>query len=235
MTSCSSCGAELKPDAISCADCGAAVTPASDETRATAKPADSGAASVKGSRFSRRAIWMSAAVLIVIVAAVLAIVVFSGSGTTKPGKWASVTSGSFHTLAIKKDGSLWAWGSNGSGQLGVGDVNDRAKPTRVGKDSDWAAIAGGAGFTVALKKDGSLWGWGYNGNGQLGLGDTKDRHTPTRVGSAKDWAVIAAGANDTLALKKNGSLWACGLDGNGQLGVGGDTSDRHSLVRVPDK
>ena len=87
-------------------------------------------------------------------------------------------------MALKQDGTLWAWGENSYGQLGVGDTTDRSSPTQVGSAHDWAAIApGGADsyHTLALKKDGTLWAWGFNRFGQLGLGDTSDRLTPTQV------------------------------------------------------
>jgi alpha-tubulin suppressor-like RCC1 family protein len=97
-----------------------------------------------------------------------------------PGDWAAVACGYDHTLALKKDGSLWAWGYDAAGQLGVGDTN-RLTPTQVGTANDWAAVACGTGCSLALKKDGSLWAWGNNYYGQLGLGDTIQRHRPTLV------------------------------------------------------
>jgi len=150
-------------------------------------------------------------------------------GTSKD--WAAVSTGAGHTLAIKSDGSLWAWGGNGGGQLGLGDFGygtDRYTPVQVGTAKDWAAVTGGDEHTLALKKDGTLWVWGYNGYGQLGLGDHgglynghgTDRYTPVQVGTAKDWAAVTGGDKHTLALKKDGSLWAWGDNWYGQLGVG---------------
>ena len=136
-----------------------------------------------------------------------------------------------HTMAIKSDGSLWAWGSNKYGQLGFGDQNNRNLPTRVGAANDWAAVAASEASTMAIKKDGSLWAWGWNGNGQLGLGDHNNRNAPTRVGAANDWATVSAGIKHTMAIKSDGSLWSWGFNGNGQLGLG-DTTDRNAPVRV---
>lgn len=75
-----------------------------------------------------------------------------------------------HSLAIKTDGTLWAWGANGYGQLGLGHVNDITAPTQVGKDRDWKRVSAGKTHSFAWKGDGSLWGWGNNFNGQLGNG-----------------------------------------------------------------
>ena len=78
-----------------------------------------------------------------------------------------------HSFALKRDGSLWAWGHNGVGQLGLGDVETRFEPTRVGADSDWAAVAAGDDHSLALKRDGSLWAWGSNWSSKLGLDDDR--------------------------------------------------------------
>ena len=86
------------------------------------------------------------------------------SGAVTP----QIAAGGYHTIVLKADGTLWAWGNNYHGQLGDGTTIHRHSPVRVGGDNDWTAIAAGEYHTVALKADGSLWAWGDNGNGQLG-------------------------------------------------------------------
>ena len=93
----------------------------------------------------------------------------------------------YHTTAIRTDGTLWTWGENGSGQLGLGDKTDRSSPVQVGSLTDWAACDGSSKATICLKTDGTIWGFGGNHYGCLGLGDTTGRCSPVQIGSDSDW------------------------------------------------
>jgi alpha-tubulin suppressor-like RCC1 family protein len=134
--------------------------------------------------------------------------------------WASVSASDYHIVAIKADGSLWGWGQNFSGQLGLGTTNVTTNtPTQVGT-ATWRAVSGGSLFTLAIRTDGTLWSWGTNGNGQLGNGTSSNaaQPTPTQVGTATTWQAVSAGAFHGLALQTNGTLWAWGFNGWGALG-----------------
>jgi hypothetical protein len=142
--------------------------------------------------------------------------------------WKQVAASDSHTMAVKTDGTLWAWGNNGYGQLGDGTFNYySASPVQVG--NGFASVAAGPYHTVAVKTDGTLWAWGYNGNGQLGDGTTTQQSSPVQVGNG--FASVAAGPNHTVAVKADGTLWAWGSNGSGRLGDG-TTMDRHSPVQV---
>jgi alpha-tubulin suppressor-like RCC1 family protein len=145
--------------------------------------------------------------------------------------WKAVSAGSGHTVAIKTDGSLWTWGDNGAGQLGVGTsgygTNQNA-PIRVGAATDWQVISAGNHFTMALKTDGSLWAWGA---GRLGNGAATSQKVPVQIGTEKVWAAVSAGSNHTMALKKDGSLWAWGNNDMGQLGDG-TKANRNAPVQI---
>jgi hypothetical protein len=146
--------------------------------------------------------------------------------------WAFIAAGSDHSLAIKADGSLWAWGNNSKGQLGDGTTTDRYSPRRIGADSDWEAVAAGFAHSLAIKTDGSLWAWGDNNKGKLGGGTTTDRYSPRRIGADSDRGGVAAGIGHSLAIKADGSLWAWGSnDSGGQIGDG-TTTDRHTPARI---
>jgi alpha-tubulin suppressor-like RCC1 family protein len=137
--------------------------------------------------------------------------------------WAAVACGYYHTLALKRDGSIWVWGRNNVGQLGLGDTENRQVPTRVGADSDWTAVSVGnasQGHSLAFKADGSVWAWGSNGYGQLGLGDTARRPSPTQVVTAAGWAATYGGAYYSLALTASGAIMTWGANDEGQLGLG---------------
>jgi alpha-tubulin suppressor-like RCC1 family protein len=140
------------------------------------------------------------------------------------GGWAAVSANSYYTMAIRTDGSLYAWGWNQYGQLGDGTNTDQPLPVLVGMDADWVSVSAGYGHALAVKADGSLWAWGSNDSGQLGLGNTQNQNVPTKVDAADDWAAVAAGGSYSLAIKKDGSLWAWGKNDLGQLGLGDNTN-----------
>ncbi len=129
-----------------------------------------------------------------------------------------------HMLGIKTDGSLWAWGGNGSGELGLGTTTDSFSIQRVGTDTNWSSVAVGSRFTLAIKTNGTLWAWGRNSSSQLGLGDTTDRNAPVQVGVATTWSNVAAGTDFAIARRSDGTLWAWGANASGQLGLGDATT-----------
>ncbi|MBU2602727.1 MAG: hypothetical protein KKA32_11285 [Actinobacteria bacterium] len=91
-----------------------------------------------------------------------------------------MSAGSDHSLAVRLDGSLWAWGKNSWGQLGDGTSTTRSDPVRI-VHKDWSAVFAGDGNSFALKQDGTLWAWGRNAAGQLGDGTRIDRRAPVQV------------------------------------------------------
>jgi trimeric autotransporter adhesin len=84
-------------------------------------------------------------------------------------EWLEVSAGGFFTLALKTDGSLWAWGKNYRSQLGDGTLIDRTAPTRIGTGVDWRQVFAAAEHSLAIKADNTLWSWGSGVSGQLGL------------------------------------------------------------------
>ncbi len=82
-------------------------------------------------------------------------------------------------MAVKTDGTLWAWGGNLYSQLGDGTTTNRLSPVQVG--SGFTQAAAGGNYTVAVKADGTLWAWGENSDGQLGDGTTMHRSLPIQV------------------------------------------------------
>jgi len=127
--------------------------------------------------------------------------------------------GSSHVLAIKKNGTLWAWGWNAWGQVGNGNTTNVYTPVQIGTDQNWKSIACYDTHNLALKTDGTLWSWGNNYNGQLGM-TGGHRYYPTQVGNDNDWAIIATGLESSYAIKTNGTLWSWGDNNRAQLGNG---------------
>jgi alpha-tubulin suppressor-like RCC1 family protein len=121
---------------------------------------------------------------------------------------------SSHALALKHDGTLWAWGSSFRGQLGIN--NSSGQPVQVGISTNWSQIAVGDLFSGALQADGTIWMTGFNFYGQLGFGTRADTNFFTQVGGETNWTIVAAGYRHTLALKASGSIWAWGDNSYGQ-------------------
>jgi alpha-tubulin suppressor-like RCC1 family protein len=136
-----------------------------------------------------------------------------------------------HHMAVKSNGTLWAWGYNGYGELGLNDRTHRSSPVQVGSLTDWKEVAVGDTHSIAVKTDGSLWAWGKNTTGQLGLGDITHRSSPVRVGSLTDWSTVAGTFSGSFAIKTNGGLWSWGANASGVLGHN-NTTNLSSPVRV---
>ncbi len=145
---------------------------------------------------------------------------------TKATDWKNVNAGHSYTVAIKNDGTLWAWGNNSNGQLGIGTSESTSVPTQeITKAEDWKNVSAGKWHIVALKNDGTLWAWGYNSYGKLGDGTITNRSVPTQENTeAADWNYISAGSDHTISIKNDGTLWAWGYNGFGQIGDGTTTT-----------
>lgn len=154
----------------------------------------------------------------------------------------AIATGDGFSMALKKDGTVWTWGNNKFGQLGIGSDAPRLVPVQVESLTNITAIAAGAVHALALHKDGTVWAWGNNDNGRLGDDSTTDHRSPVRVILAlkKDKipfagvTAIAAGGAHSLAIIKDGTAWAWGKGNDGQLGDGEeDTSETPVKVKLP--
>ncbi|MCL2441771.1 MAG: hypothetical protein FWD14_08515 [Treponema sp.] len=135
--------------------------------------------------------------------------------------WASISAGSGHTLAIKTDGTLWAWGANNQGQLGDDTRTNRTDPIQIGPATNWVHVSAGGSNTIAVRTNGTLWAWGVS------------NITPTRIGTDTNWASASAGSDHLMATKTNGTLWAWGGNRNGQIGNGWtSTGSTNDLIHI---
>jgi len=143
--------------------------------------------------------------------------------------WAKVTAGAYdtssgaHALAIKTDGTLWAWGASTDGQSGLGNTTSYSSPKQVGALT-WAEVSAADKSTLAIRTNGTLWAWGLGQQGVLGINSTTNRSSPTQVGSLTTWAKVSTARLSSGAIKTDGTLWTWGFNGNGQLGLGNTTS-----------
>ena len=149
----------------------------------------------------------------------------------------AIASGGYHLLAIRADGTAFAWGSNANKQLGDGTNTDRYRPVSVLTTtggpafSGVMAIAAGAAHSLLLSY-GKVYAWGSNANGQIGDGTTVTRGNPTLVPGLSNVRSLAAGAYHNLALVQ-GKVYAWGNNYYGQLGTGGTTTAAPLGITAP--
>ncbi|MGZ8924275.1 MAG: RCC1 domain-containing protein [Nitrososphaeraceae archaeon] len=142
-----------------------------------------------------------------------------------------ICSHSNSTMGIRNNGTLWGWGHNGFGALGLANTVHRSSPVQVGSLTNWSNLTTGRGFAIAVKTDGTLWAWGNNSHGQLGIGDITHRSSPVQIGSLANWKQASCGGFSSMAIKTDGTLWTWGYNTEGTLGLG-DTVHRSSPVQV---
>ncbi len=133
------------------------------------------------------------------------------------------------SMAVRNDGTVWAWGQNTNGQLGNGNTTNQSSPVQAASLTNVTGIATGWYHSLAVKNDGTVWAWGYNGYGELGSGNTNSQPTPNPVPGLTGMVAVAAGAYHSVALKSDGSVWGWGYNGDGELGDG-TTNERFSPV-----
>lgn len=142
-----------------------------------------------------------------------------------------VSMGAAHALAVKNDGTVWAWGYNNMGQMGNGTAypNSTIKSRQITPEmvtglNNVVAVSAGTEFSMALKADGTVWTWGRSDFGQLGDGVPGNvelyRATPVQVKGLTNVTAISAGRWYALALRDDGTVLAWGDNRNGLLGDG---------------
>lgn len=143
----------------------------------------------------------------------------------------AIAAGEGHSLAVKSDGTLWAWGHNDEGQFGDGTTTNSSYPKQIGNGTNWIYIAGGGDYigtdasyahTIALKSDGTLWTWGSDNYGQLG-NDASGGNPIKTIGLGDNWATADGGGSHTVSVKPNGTVKSWGDNSYGQLGDGTNT------------
>ncbi|MFY0630006.1 MAG: T9SS type A sorting domain-containing protein [Flavobacteriaceae bacterium] len=135
-----------------------------------------------------------------------------------------ISTGQYHSLSIHTDGTLWGWGSNEEGQLGLGSIISSDNPSQVGTENNWSLVSTGANYTLIIKTDGTLWAMGSNDFGELGDGTNSSKDTPIQIGSDNNWKSVSCGEHHTIATKTDGTLWTWGRNNWGQLGLGNTTN-----------
>ena len=154
---------------------------------------------------------------------------------SKAFKAVQISAGGFHALAISQDGTAWAWGYNGWGQLGDGTTTNQPRPKQVPSPTNSSQpfqitqISAGSYHALAIDRSGAAWAWGYNYDGLLGDNTGRDQYAPTRVsppagqdsaGSGFAATRISAGLYNSIAISQDGNAYSWGSNNWGQLGNG---------------
>jgi alpha-tubulin suppressor-like RCC1 family protein len=154
--------------------------------------------------------------------------------STSAGAAAGGTGGAMR--AVKSDGTLWMWGPNPYGNLGLNDTVSRSSPVQVGGLTNWGTVINNYQYVFgAIKTDSTLWMWGRNsgiGNGALGDNTVVNKSSPVQIGSSTNWTSLAIGYGATSATTSDGKLWVWGGGGSGQLGLNIASAYRSSPTQV---
>jgi alpha-tubulin suppressor-like RCC1 family protein len=141
-------------------------------------------------------------------------------GTTWTG---DIGCGFKHAFAIKTNGTLWSWGRNGFGELGLNNKTEYSSPVQV-PGTTWSKLAQGNWYGgAAIKTDGTLWTWGHNDDGQLGHSNTTEYSSPKQV-PGTTWTAVERGQKSCISTKTDGTLWMWGSNTTGQLGQNNTTA-----------
>ncbi|MBN2739036.1 MAG: hypothetical protein JXR70_18805 [Spirochaetales bacterium] len=131
---------------------------------------------------------------------------------------AAISAGTYHSVALREDGRVYAWGYSAHGEVGDGYTSERRSPTEVKNLNNITAVSSGVYHTIALRSDSTVWAWGYNAHGEMGDDSTISKVVPGQVKNLSGVTAIAAGSYHNLALLEDGTLVSWGHNNYGQLG-----------------
>ena len=153
--------------------------------------------------------------------------------TTNTDDIKQVCCGADYTIILKNDGTLWSYGYNSGGQLGLGETINRTTFTQITTNTDdIKSVYCGNHHTFILKNDDTLWGCGWNNYGQLGLENNSNKTTFIQITTnTNDIKQIYCGFDYTFILKNDDTLWSTGRNNCGQLGLG-DTTNRTTFIEI---
>jgi alpha-tubulin suppressor-like RCC1 family protein len=146
--------------------------------------------------------------------------------------WRTVSCGFAHTVGIKNDGTLWAWGRNDVGQLGDGTKKDKLTPVIISEETDWLKVSCSDKSSFALKEDGTLWGWGDVFYGYSGDYPDTSHIIPVQIGYDSDWKFIdyTLYSSSLIGIKNDGTLWMFSLES-----FGGNDNTKPYMYNEPEQ